>query len=108
MSERAETISKRRLAVSTRCENLSGLGEDSGAVEDWPLTLGLCDVGCPFRLGCAGPTWESVSITNDMAGLSFSPALVEAAMAGWTLRPCRAWGMTRLNVGEEAFWDARL
>ena len=41
-------------------------------------------------------------MTNDMAGLSFSPALVAAAMAGWELMPWRAGGMTRLKVGGDA------
>lgn len=33
-------------------------------------------------MGWDGTTWESVSMTKDMAGLSFSPAFVAAAIAG--------------------------
>ena len=100
MSERAETISKRRVAASTRCENLSGLRLDSGGVDIEPLFF--WEGEDPFGVACAGTTWESVSITKDMAGLSFNPALVETAMAGWAPKPERLWGITRLKVGEEA------
>lgn len=47
-------------------------------------------------------------MTKDMAGLSFSPAFVDAAIAGCDSTPWRAWGMTRLKVGEEASCEAVL
>lgn len=56
----------------------------------------------PFTLllGVGGTTCESVSITKDIAGLSFNPAFVDAAIVERGAWLWRGAGMTRLNTGD--------
>ena len=96
MSERAERISKRRVWDSIVLESERGVPSSDEAFRAIFEGLGSC-ASRPSSVGFCGPTWDSLSITNDIAALSLIVAWLFAGPM-----PRRAAGIDLLKIGDPA------